>query len=189
MSRYFNKNINLREAAPTSSPNTGHSGMNAHTTHWNVIFTSLIGYEVDVIDMYYVSIMMWIFYIDWQQHWECDRTMNIGANAHGEPTVSTKQPQVTTSLWQLGFQWHRRGIQLVFKSLDCFTKWLFHSTTFFFFSFFFFFFAATYVFVVWNFTRLITRLKSFFSFFFTNLDLVGEHSAPMYLLFAPYTDL
>ena len=39
--------------------------------------------------------MMWIFYIDWQQRWECDRTMNIGANAHGEQTVSTKQPQET----------------------------------------------------------------------------------------------
>ena len=42
-----------------------------------------------------ISIMMWIFYIDWQQHWECDRTMNMGANAHGKRTVSTKQPQVT----------------------------------------------------------------------------------------------
>ena len=33
--------------------------------------------------------------------------------------------------WQLGFQWHRRGIELVFKSLDCFT----HSVFFFFFFF------------------------------------------------------
>ena len=39
--------------------------------------------------------MMRNFYIDWQQHWECDRTMNIGANAHGKRTVSTKQPHVT----------------------------------------------------------------------------------------------
>ena len=31
--------------------------------------------------------------------------------------------------WQLGFQWHRRGIELVFKSPDCFTKRLFHSVT------------------------------------------------------------
>ena len=31
------------------------------------------------------------------------------------------------------------------------------------------FFAATYVFVVWNFTRLITRLKSFFLFFLTSI--------------------
>ena len=32
---------------------------------------------------------------------------------------------------QLGFHWHRRGIELVIKSLDCFTKWLFHSATIF----------------------------------------------------------
>ena len=38
---------------------------------------------------------MQIFYIDWQQHWECDQTMNIGVNANGKRTVSTKQPQVT----------------------------------------------------------------------------------------------
>ena len=99
-----------------------------------------------MLSMHYVSIMMRIFYIDWQQHWECDRTMNIGANAHGERTVTTK---TTTSdrlvlRWQLSFQWYRRGIELVFKSRDCFTKWLFHSATI--------CFAATYVFVVWNFT-------------------------------------
>ena len=39
--------------------------------------------------------MMRIFYIDWQQHWKYDRTMDIGANAHGKQAVSTKQPQVT----------------------------------------------------------------------------------------------
>ena len=32
------------------------------------------------------------------------------------------------------------------------------------------------------------KVEEFFCFFF-NLDLVGEHSAPMFLLFAPYTDL
>ena len=47
--------------------------------------------------IHYVSIMMWIFYIDGQQYWKCDWTMNVGANlnAHGKQTVSTKQPQVT----------------------------------------------------------------------------------------------
>ena len=47
---------------------------------------------------------------------------------------STKQPQawqVTDLRWQLGFQWHRRGIELVFKSLDCFTKQLFPIATIF----------------------------------------------------------
>ena len=51
-----------------------------------------------MLSIHYVSIMMLIFYIDWQQHWECDRTMNIGANAHVKRTVSTKQPQVTDSV-------------------------------------------------------------------------------------------
>ena len=31
--------------------------------------------------------------------------------------------------WQLGFQWQWRGFDLVFKSLDCSTMRLFHSTT------------------------------------------------------------
>ena len=39
--------------------------------------------------------MMQIFYIDWQQHWKYDQTMNIGANAYDKRAVSTKQPQVT----------------------------------------------------------------------------------------------
>ena len=39
--------------------------------------------------------MMQIFYIDWQQHWKYDRTMNIGANAHDNRAVSTKKPQMT----------------------------------------------------------------------------------------------
>ena len=63
--------------------------------------------------------------------------------------------------WWLGFQWHQRSIELVFKSLDCFTKWLFLSATI--------FLAATYVIVVWNFTGLITRLKSFFVVFLTSI--------------------
>ena len=33
--------------------------------------------------------------------------------------------------WQLGIQWHRRGIELVFKSLDCLTRRLFHSSAIF----------------------------------------------------------
>ena len=48
--------------------------------------------------MHYVSIVMRIFYIDTQQYWKCHWTMDIGANAHGKRTVSTKQPQVTVRL-------------------------------------------------------------------------------------------
>ena len=108
---------------------------------------------------------MRIFYIDWQQHWECDRTMNHDWCKYTWRTNGINKTATSDRLdlhWQLGFQWHRRGIELVFKSLDCFTKWLFHSATI--------FFAATYVFVVWNFTRLITRLKRiFFCFFLTSI--------------------
>ena len=101
-----------------------------------------------MLSIHYVSIMMRIFYTDWQQHW------GLGMPPNREYWWSTKQPQVTDlPRWQFGFQWRRRGIELVFKSLDCFTLRPF--------------FAATYVFVVWNFTRLmITRLKSFFFVFF-----------------------
>ena len=81
-------------------------------------------------------------FIDWQQYWKCDWTMNIGANrnAHGKQTVSTKQPHKSRSerldswasrLW--------RGIELVFKSLDCLTVRLLELRVVFFFFFFFFF--------------------------------------------------
>ena len=62
--------------------------------------------------------MMRIFYIDWQQHWKYDRTMNIGANAHGKRAVSTLKTATSDRLdlrWQLGLQWHRIGIELVLQ--------------------------------------------------------------------------
>ena len=66
--------------------------------------------------------MMRIFYIDWQQHWKCDRTMNIGANAHGKRAVSTLKIATSDQTgdrldlrWQLGFQWHGIGIELVLQ--------------------------------------------------------------------------
>ena len=101
----------------------------------------------------HVSIMMWIFYIDWQQYWKCDWTMNIGANrnAHGKQTVSTKQPQVTDLTVGLPDIW---GTELVFKSLDRFTVQPIFST------------------------RLITRMKRVFFF----LRGAGC-STPMHLLF------
>ena len=79
-----------------------------------------------MLSIHYVSIMMRIFYTDWQQHW------GLGMPPNREYWWSTKQPQVTDlPRWQFGFQWRRRGIELVFKSLDCFTKRLFHTATFF----------------------------------------------------------
>ena len=92
---------------------------------------------------------------------------------------STKQPQVTDLRWQLGFQWHRRGIELVFKSLDCFTKRLFHT-----------FFCCYICICCLKLHQADYKVEEFvFCFLFFNLDLVGERSAPMHLLFAPYTDL
>ena len=75
-----------------------------------------------MLSIQYISIMMRIFYIDWQQHWECHRTVNIGDQQNSHKWQTSRQ---------LGFQWHRRGIELVFKSLDCFTKRLFHTATIF----------------------------------------------------------
>ena len=76
-----------------------------------------------MLSIHYISVMMWIFYIDRQQYWKCDWNVNIGTNAHhGKRTVSTKQPRVTDLT--VGFQWYQRGIEVVCKSLDCFTVWL-----------------------------------------------------------------
>ena len=101
---------------------------------------------------------MRIFYIDWQQNWKYDRTINIGANAHGKRAVSTKQPQVTDLRRPLTVglsvtserYWASFTSPQTVSQCDCFTVRPF--------------FAATYVhvFVVWNFTRLITRLERFF---------------------------
>ena len=75
--------------------------------------------------------MMRIFYIDWQQHWKYDRTMNICANAHGKRTVSTLKIATSDQTgdrldlrWQLGFQWHGIGIELVLQ-----VPRLFHNAT------------------------------------------------------------
>ena len=70
---------------------------------------------------------MRIFYIDWQQHWKYDRTINIGANAHGKWAVSTLKIATSDRLdlcWQLGFQWHGIGIELVLQ-----VPRLFHNAT------------------------------------------------------------
>ena len=96
----------------------------------------------------YVSGMMWILCIDWQQYWKCDWIVDISANAHGKWTVSTKQPQNKRQTWQSGFQWHWR--YLYWASFQV-TR-LFHSATV---------FWMLHEFVVLNFTRLITRMKIF----------------------------
>ena len=71
--------------------------------------------------------MMRIFYIDWQQHWKYDRTMNISANAHGKRAVSTLKTATSDRLdlhWHLGLQWRRIGIELELQ-----VPRLFHNAT------------------------------------------------------------
>ena len=57
---------------------------------------------------HYVSLMMWIFYINWQQYWKCDWTMNIGVNQNAQNDKMTKeqykQNRHKWQTWQLGFQ-------------------------------------------------------------------------------------
>ena len=69
----------------------------------------------------------------------------------------------------------RIGIELVFKSLNCFKKRLFHS--------------ATILLLLHRYLLFETSPGWLPGWRVFSLDLVGEHSAPMYLLFAPYTDL
>ena len=111
-----------------------------------------------MLSIHYVSIMMRIFYMDYQQHRECGFSIwitNSTGNAdflYGLPTAPGMLPNHEYwcecpwqspnewyqqnshkwQTWQWGFQWHRTGIELVFKSLDCFTMRLFHSATVFF---------------------------------------------------------
>ena len=80
--------------------------------------------------------------------------------------------------WQLGFQWHRKGIELVYKSLDCLTvRPFFVATNVFFVSSFFFWGVGVGGWVGGGMVRVAAVCV------WAYLDLVGEHSAPIYLLF------
>ena len=121
-----------------------------------------------MLSIHYVSMMMMIFYIDWQQHWECDRTMNICANAHGKRTVSTKQPQVTVGLPcsdQVTSERYWAGFQV--------TR-LFHNATI---SQCDHFFCCYICICCLKLHQADYKVEEFFF----NLNFVGEHSAPMYI--------
>ena len=114
--------------------------------------------------------MTWIFYIDWQQYWKCNWIMNIDANAHGKRMVWTKLTQHKWHTWQSCFQWHRRD--LYWASFQV-TR-LFHSATvsqcnhFFGCNMYLLFENSPGWLLGWRFVRGWG---------------VGEHSAPMFLLF------
>ena len=113
--------------------------------------------------------MMKIFLIDWQQHWKYDRSMNIGANAHDKRAVSTKQPQVSdlTSIdsWA------------PVTSERYWVPRLFHNATV---SQCDHFFCCYIYFVVWSFTRLITRFSG--EGFFTSILVGGTQLQCIYYL-------
>ena len=88
-----------------------------------------IGYEIDVIDTLRFNNDANLLY---------RLATPLGMRPNQEYWWSTKQPQVTDlrCSWasRLGSQWHRRGIELVSKSLvtsHCFTKRLFHNANIF----------------------------------------------------------
>ena len=121
------KNINLREAAPTSSPNIAQSAW-VHGTLWNAIFISLIGEEVDVIDK-----IRFNNDADFLHRLETALGMRPNHEYWCKCTLQTNGIIKTATSdrhdlrWQLGFMWRPRGIELVLKSVDCFNKRLFHS--------------------------------------------------------------
>ena len=78
--------------------------------------------------------IFYIMYIDWQQHWKYDRTMNIGANAHGKTSGINKtatSDRLETSVDSWASSDIGEVLSLFYKSLDCFTMRLFHSATIF----------------------------------------------------------
>ena len=118
--------------------------------------------------------MMRIFYIDWQQHWKYDRTMNIYANAQGKRAVSTLKIATSDRLdlrWQLGFQWHGIGIELVLQ-----VPRLFHNATV---------SQCDHFLLLHMYMYLLFETSPGWRGVFLT-EFGGGHSAPMYLLFVPY---
>ena len=84
-----------------------------------------------MLSIHNISIIMWILYIDKQQYWKCDWTINSGENAHGKRTVSVNGPKWQTSVdsWVTS-----ERHELVFKAhTQFYVAWfdhrLFHSAT------------------------------------------------------------
>ena len=117
------------------------------------------------------------------QYW-CGFSISIG-NITGnatEPWISVINKTATNDRppLQLGFQWHRGGIELVFKSLDCSTKRLFHIATIF----------CCYICICClKLHQADYKVEELVFFVFLPRFGGGQHSAPAYLLFAPHTDL
>ena len=97
------------------------------TTHSEMRYLQVELVTKSILSIHSVSVMTQIFFIDCQQYWKYDRTMNTGANAHGKRAVSTLEIATSDRLdlrWQLVFQWHGIGIEIVLQ-----VPRLFHNAT------------------------------------------------------------
>ena len=115
----------------TSSPNIAHSAW-MHDTLWNAIFASVIGYKIDVIDTLYT--LRFNNDVDFQNRLATALEMRLEQWVLMRMDMINDRYQQNShrwQTWQLGFRCHRRGIELVFKSLDWFTVRLFHNATLF----------------------------------------------------------
>ena len=124
-----------------------------------------------MLSIHLVSIMMWILLYR--------LATALGMRPKHEYwykcTWQTNGINKTATCDRLDHCWHRTGIELVFKSLDCFTIRLFHNAT------------------IFLLQHMYMLSETFFYFVCVcegwgvgwgdYLDLVGEHAVPMYLLF------
>ena len=150
----------------TRPPNIAHSAW-MHGTLWNAIFASLITSEIDVIDTLrfnndvdYLYRLATVLEMRLNHGYWCEPECTWQTNSINKTATSERLDSWASRLW--------RGIELVFKSLDCFTVRPIFST------------------------RPITRMKSFSFFiylfifiylFFLFFLVGGGCSAPMHLLF------
>ena len=99
--------------------NIAHSAW-MHGTLWNAIFTSLIASEIDVIDTLrfnndvdYLYPLATVLEMRLNHEYWCEPECTWQTNNINKTTTSERLDNWASRLW--------RGIELVFKSLDCFT--------------------------------------------------------------------
>ena len=150
-----------------------------HDTLWNAIYTSLIGQEIDIIDtlrfnndadfLYRLATALKVR--PNHEYWCKCTWQTSGINK----TATNDRLDLR---WQLGFQWHRRGIELFLQ-----VPRLFHNATVSQCDHF----LLLHMYMYLLFETSPGWLRGWSGFFLTQFG--GGHSAPMYLLFVPYTDL
>ena len=103
----------------TRPPNIAHSAW-MHGTLWNAIFTSLIASDIDVIDTLlfnndvdYLYQLATVLEMRLNHEYWCEPECTWQTNSINKTNTSERLDSWASRLW--------RGIELVFKSLDCFT--------------------------------------------------------------------